>query len=350
MIVRFAFPSEDFRAWAIWVWREAVIPSARRARTKLASLAQDARACSIKALVPLAIAILAIGTATQALTPVAVGVPEPAIDIKDFVAAARRNIHAKDYAWLTKSQRASFEALADRVPVPAGFDRVLLPAGSFGDWLRNLPVDDASSVVRESDGKTLMSADDPNLAATICLQPHTHALGAAGMMVRLRAEHGWCSKTLDRASFHFTSGQRMSWRAWASGVRALTGDSGPHFELTGIADESRDSFCAWIETQLQFTSCASLLDDTRPVDDGTIAAGDLLLREGHDAHALIVLDVCTNPSGRVAVLLGSGNTPAATFHVLRAPSGSPWFVIDGPTIDAGIHGRFSLDQLRRWVM
>ena len=141
----------------------------------------------------------------------------------------------------------------------------------------------------------------------------------------------------------------MSWRAWSSGVRALVGDAGPHFEMTGIADDSRDSFCAWIETQLQFTSCASLLDDTRRVEDGTIAAGDVLLREGRDAHVLMVLDVAIDPGGRVAVLLGSGHTPASTFHVMRAPTGSPWFLLSSRSIETNSQGAFHLDQLRRWA-
>lgn len=349
MVVRFAFPSEDFRAWGRWAWQHAAIPAIRRTREKLHKLRADIRACSARALVPLAIALIAICTATHALTPIAVGVPEPSIDIKDFVDAARRNIHARDYAWLTKSQRSEYEALADRIAPPDGFDRVLLPAGSFGDWLRHLPVEPAGAKVRQANGRTLLQPDDPNLAVAISLQPHTNALGAAGMMVRLRAEHGWCAKTLDTTAFHFTSGQRMSWRAWASGVRALSGESGPHFEITGIADDSRDSFCAWIETQLQFTSCASLLDDTRVVEDGTISPGDVFLREGRDAHALLVLDVATDSQGRVAILLGSGATPAATFHVVRSPDGFAWFTLDRRTIDAGVHGHFSLDQLRRWA-
>lgn len=349
MVARFAFPSEEIKVWGIWAWRCGALPTARRTRDKLRGLGIGAKACSLRTLVPLAIAIIAVCTATQALTPVAVGVLEPRIDIDDFVAAARRNVHAKDYAWLSKAEAATYEALSDRVAPPDGFDRILLPSGSFGDWLRHLPVADASIGVHRANGRELMGADDPGLAATICLQPHTNALGAAGVMIRLRAEHGWCAKSLEQIAFHFTSGQRMSWLAWANGVRALSGESGPHFEMTGIDDDSRDSFCAWIETQLQFTSCASLLDDTRAVDDGTIAPGDLLLRGGRDAHVLIVLDVAVDASGRVAVLLGTGHTPAATFHVLRSPSGSPWFILGSSAIETQRNGAFNLSQLRRWA-
>lgn len=350
MVVRFAFPTEEFKAWGNWAWHSAALPTARRTRQKAVGLRRNVRACSVRGLMPLAIGIIAVGTATHALTPVAVGVPEPRIDVADFVAAARRSIHAKNYAWLTKHQSATFEAVSDRIAAPDGYDRVILPSGSFGDWLRHLPAGDASSPVRRANGRTvLIPSDDPNLAATIQLQPHTNALGPAGMMVRLRAEHCWGTKSLEQAAFHFTSGQRLSWQAWASGVRALTGESGPYFEMTGMVDDGRDSFCAWVETVLQFTSCESLLDDTRKVEDGTIAPGDLLLRGGRDAHALIVLDAATDASGRVAVLLGSGSSPAGTFHVLRASNDSPWFMLSSRTIDTGIHGRFELNHLRRWA-
>ncbi len=349
MVARFAFPMEEFKAWGAWAWTQVSIPAARRARQKFGSLRRHAGLCSVRTIVPIVIAIIAVGTATHVLTPAAVGVPEPLIDINDFVAAARRNVHAKDYAWLTKSQSATYEALSDRIEPPAGFHRALLPTQSFGDWLRHLPVADATARVRRANGKNAFPTDDARIAAAIQLQPNTNALGAAGMMVRLRAEHGWCAKSLDQAVFHFTSGQRMSWRAWANGVRALVGESGTHFEMTGIADDSRDSFCAWIETQLQFTSCASLLDDTRRVDDGTIAPGDVLLRGGRDAHVLIILDVAIDDAGRVAVLLGSGDTPASTFHVLQASTDSPWFFLSSHSIDTGPYGRFDLDQLRRWA-
>jgi hypothetical protein len=314
------------------------------------SLRRDAGLCSVRAIVPIVIALLAVGTATHVLTPAAVGVPEPVINIEDFVAAARRNAHAKDYAWLTHAQSATFEALSDRIPTTDGYQRVMLPSKSFGDWLRHLPVATATEDVVFANGKTFFAAGDESFATAIHLQPHTNALGAAGMMIRLRAEHGWSTKSLDRTTFHFATGQRMSWRAWASGVRALVGDDGPHFEMTGIADDSRDSFCAWIETQLQFTSCVSLLDDTRCVDDGTISPGDVLLRGGRDAHVVIVLDVATDAAGRVAIMLGSGNTPASTFHVMRAPSGSPWFELSSRSIETGSQGRFELDQLRRWAL
>ncbi|MCA9256300.1 MAG: hypothetical protein KDA33_11720, partial [Phycisphaerales bacterium] len=293
----------------------------------------------MRGLVPLAIGIIAVGTATHALTPVAVGVPGPAVDVKDFVAAARRNVHAKDYAWLTRSQAEAYEALSDHIAPPDGFDRVLLPSGGFGDWLRHLPIGASTSDIQCANGKSAAQSGDSRVELTIALQPHTNFLGAAGMMVRLRAEHGWGTQSLDRIGFHFTSGQRMSWLAWRNGVRALSDESGPRFEQSGMIDESRDSFCAWIETQLQFTSFDSLLDDTRTVEDGTIAPGDLLLRQGRDGHALIVLDAAIDVEGRVAVLLGSGANPAATFHVLRATEASPWFVLSDRSIETGVHGR-----------
>ncbi len=258
---------------------------------------------------------------------------------------------AGHYAWLSKSARRSYEPLARRIETPPGYTRVAVPARSFADWLRHLPVAPEEIPVTTARGEVVLAAKHPNLAAVVALQPHgRRLLNAANMMIRLRAEHGWTTGRLDGLAFHFTSGHRSGWQAWASGIRASVRGREVAFRRKAPADDSRDSFCCWLETVFRYATTYSLLDDTRPAEDQAVEPGDILLRRGRPGHALMVLDIATNDDGRVRVLLGQGGTPAQTFHVLRNDAGSAWFPItrDGK-IDLGERGDFTLKNLRHWV-
>ena len=197
----------------------------------------------------------------------------------------------------------------------------------------------------------MVAGDDPNLAAVVVLQPHTRRLlSATNMMLRLRAEYAWSAGDLDALGFHFACGHLSNWKAWARGMRPLAAGRSVRFAETGIKDNGRTNFCVYLETLFRFASAASLLDDTRHVRDITVAAGDIFLRTGRGAHAVMVLDIATDSRGRIRVLLGQGGHPAQTFHVLRDKSGSPWFVIgQSQLIHLGRRGKFGMDQLRRWV-
>lgn len=350
MVARFALPTEEVVAWCRWAWRDVCIPTGDRTVQKGRDLRRSSRNCTLRAIVPVGMALIAVASATHALSPAATDTVEPKIDIGAFVRHSRLNAHAGDYAWLTRAQRTGYEPLGDRIAPPDGFRRVMVPDGSFADWLRYLPVLPVGAPVCAAGGRTLLAGDAPELAAVIALAPNTEALGSAGMMLRLRAEYAWHANRLERLAFHFETGQRMSWQAWASGIRALNGSDGVRFEKTGTESDDRESFCAWMETQLQFTSCASLLDDTRPIGDGTIATGDVFLVNGRKGHAMMVLDVAVSDDGDVAVLLGGGGTPARSLHVLNGDGVSPWIRLSKNSSESfrvGNHA-MGLSDLRRW--
>jgi len=231
-----------------------------------------------------------------------------------------------------------------------GFSRVEASPDGFGDWLRHLPVAKDGTPVTTARLKLVLAADHPNVAAVIALQPHSERLlSSSNMLIRLRAEYAWTAGRTRGLAFHYTSGHRSSWRAWSDGMRPRVDGRGVVFRRMGMEDASRSSFCGYLETLFRYASSYSLLDDTRQAEDRAIGAGDVLLRPGRPGHALMVLDVVTNTSGEVRVLLGQGGTPAQTFHVLRTDGGCSWFSLtqDG-TIDLGKHGVFRMKHLRHW--
>lgn len=254
------------------------------------------------------------------------------------------------YAWLSKREAAKYAPLVDRIPTPDGFTRIPAPAGSFAAWLRHLPVSLADTPVTTGKRKVVFPANDPHLAAAIALQPRTEkALAGANMLVRLRAEYSWAMKHLTGLGFHFTSGHLASWDQWAEGRRPSVSGKTVSFNPSAERDDSRESFCSYLETIFQYSSVYSVFDDTRPVEDGSIAPGDVFLRPGKNACSLLVVDVATNGKGEVYVLLGDAGTPAQTFHVIKPAAGAPWFPIargDDLTIDA--NRTLRMRDLRRW--
>src|ERR1043166_7680940 len=100
------------------------------------------------------------------------------------------------YAWLSKRSIAAYQPLTKRIPPPDGFARTSVDPGSFADWLRHLPVAPADRAVTNSKHQTVFEPGDSRIAAVIDLQPGAgNLLLSPAMMVRLRAEYLWSSKT-----------------------------------------------------------------------------------------------------------------------------------------------------------
>jgi len=179
------------------------------------------------------------------------------------------------------------------------------------------------------------------------------------MLVRLRAEYAWTSRSLSGLAFHYTSGHLSAWSEWAGGKRPVVRGKLVHFEESHAADDSRENFCGYLETLFRYTTVYSLLEDTRRNEDGTIAGGDIFVTTSppkarsaganRPGHAVMVLDVAMNEKGHLRILLGQGGNPAVSFHVPRSDEGSPWFAVSRSS-GITLQGRtwFRLTDLRHW--
>ncbi len=255
-----------------------------------------------------------------------------------------------EYAWLSPTQRESYVPLVEQIAAPPGFDRVAVAPGSFADWLRHFPVAAEGSAVKRHNGKSREAELGERVAAVLELQPKSRLLDAARMMLRLRAEHRWSAGEGDSIAFHLTSGELLSWPAWAAGFRPVVSDRAVRFTDVGTRDEGRSNFCRYLESLFALSSCESLLDDTRPAMDLGIAAGDIFLQAGADGRVLIVLDVASDEGGGLRLLLGAGGVPAETLHVIREPGELGWFPLSRTGVVWSSDGAyFSIEHLRYWV-
>lgn len=249
-----------------------------------------------------------------------------------------------EYSWPRTAPR--YESLAERFPPPAGFNRIRAIPGSFQAWLRDLPLRPIGTPVRAFDGRLILAAEDPRLAAVLDWDLSTKDLQqCADSIIRLRAEWAYHRNPHADIGFDFTSGHRCSWCKWRLGYRpAVLGDSVRFFPTAGD-DDSEASFRDYLNKLFQYAGTVSLYRESRPaiLGDGRPA---FLIHPGTPGHVIQILDCATDSTrpGQFALLLGQGYMPAQDFHILTAPdSSSAWHQVPANTLAILTHyGSYSL--------
>ncbi|MCA9591298.1 MAG: hypothetical protein KC657_38650 [Myxococcales bacterium] len=236
---------------------------------------------------------------------------------------------------------------------PRGFTRVPLAPHSFGAFLRALPLAPAGAPVVDFAGRPLYDEGrHPNIVAVADLDVGTKDLQhCADVIIRLDAEWRYGLGKRDM-SYRAVSGTPLPYRSYVAGERAVL-DHG-NLVLRRAAPAKRDThalFREYLDVVFAWAGTASLERDAKKVPMSDLRPGDFFVLTGRPfGHAVLVLDVAKDASGRVALLLGQSFMPAQTFQVLR-PSGasSPWFVV-GPTdthVKTPFWSPFPVTALRR---
>lgn len=187
----------------------------------------------------------------------------------------------------------------EQIATPAGFTRVPLEDGTFGDWLRGLELEPVDTPVRMWDGRESLNQRWHERVVRLSILSRWQE--CADSVIRLRAE--WATQ---HGTFRFHGSDLwygMSRAAFERGLRGL-------FATTGTYN---------LEHEL-----------ARPAD---LQVGDVLVFGGSPGHAVLVMDEARDPQGRRVVLLGNGFMPARSFYLVRT-GGSPWHRVED--LDAGM--------------
>lgn len=214
---------------------------------------------------------------------------------------------------------------------PTGFTRVDVPRGSFGEFLRTLPLQPEGAPVVDYRGNALYDhGRHPAIVAVVDLDIGSDDLQhCADAIVRLHAE--WRYGLGDRDLVYRTvSGAPLSYRRYVAGERALF--DGKNLVFRRAAAPRKDDhalFRQWLDDVFSWAGTASLERDGQKIASlSDVAAGDFFVMSGAPfGHAVLVLDVARDERGRLALLLGQSYMPAQSFQIL-ARGGSPWFVVE----------------------
>lgn len=250
------------------------------------------------------------------------------------------------YLWL--SQAASVRTLESAFPPPSGYARVEVEAGTFGAWLRGLPLRPEGTPVRDFQGGEILVGDDSRLAAVAELDVgRANLQQCADSIIRLHAEWLWASNQKERIAYRFTSGHLASWPKYAAGDRARISGSKVTWVRSGPEDRSRASFRAYLDLVFTYAGTLSLQAEKKRPGRQEVRPGDFFVLGGSPGHAVLVLDVAVNPTGERVALLGQGFIPAQDFHVLSPGKDGPWFSLEGDEVATPFWKPFPWSSLRR---
>ncbi len=252
-------------------------------------------------------------------------------------ATVARDIERARYAWLSDSAEGSSNALRrldDVFAAPPGFARVDEAAGSFGAFLRGLPLRPAGTEVLTHDGATLREGNDPRIAAVVELDVGRRDLQqCADTAIRLHAEWLWSSGREDAIGYHFTSGDLSTWSRHRAGERPVIDGQRVSWERRAAASSGRASFRAWLDLVFSYAGTVSLARTAATIPREDLRPGDVFVLPGGPGHAILVLDVARSAEGRRVALLGQGFMPAQDAHVLAASPRGAWFDLEVDAVE-----------------
>lgn len=232
---------------------------------------------------------------------------------------------AEAWPWLTAPHTG--DTLDARLPPPEGFVRVPVEKGSFGEFVRGLPLLPEGAPVRAFDGKALTT---PHVAVVDLDVGSADLQQCADSAMRLFAEYQWSRGAAEQIAFHTTSGDRVPFARYAGGERIAVRGNHVGWQKSaakppkGKAD--RDAFRRFLDDVFMYAGSRSLAQDTVAVE-GELAPGDLLVVGGSPGHVLVILDVAVRGDVRSderRYLIGEGFMPAQSFHVVPARDGARW--------------------------
>ncbi len=238
-------------------------------------------------------------------------------------------VQAVPYPW---PHAAAAQPLAQAIAAPPGYERIREPEGSFGDWLRHLPLKPAGTPVRLFDGrlKANQSAQVRVIDMDVGKKDHQQCADA---VIRLHAEYLYSQHRYQAICLHATNGAPVPWTDWMAGARPHVHDRKIAWRKDAPTDTAWPSFRRYLDFLFVYAGTYSLAKDLLPVDaSDPIQPGDVFIAGGFPGHAVIVVDVAENKRGQRVFLLAQSYMPAQDMHVLRGLPGQrgstgsdPWY-------------------------
>jgi Domain of unknown function (4846) len=235
------------------------------------------------------------------------------------------------YAWQPQPGPA-YQSLAARFPVPVGSRRVAVAAGSWGEWLRWLPLKPPGAKARLYNGQ-LKDRQDVVAAVVDIDVPPQDLQQCADAVIRLRAEYGF-SHDPNQVHFHLTTGYDFWFSDYVAG-RTFRVANEEVLPATRPAEAPTHAALArYLVPTFGYAGTLSLSRELRPVPLAQVQPGNVLIHGGAPGHAVLVVDVAENrASHQKYVLLAQSYMPAQSIHVLRninEPRLGAWFAVPGP--------------------
>lgn len=238
----------------------------------------------------------------------------------------------------------------DRFVPPPGFKRVSHPAGTFQNYLQQLPLKPEGSRVQyyngaeKPPGRVYLAVVDMDIGNRDLQQ-------CADAIMRLRGEYLYHAKRYDDIRFDLTNGFDMTFEKWRQGYRIKVSGNTVSWVKSKGPSSSYTQFRSYMNMVFAYAGTLSLAKELRPVPIQDIQIGDVFIQGGSPGHAVIVLDMAENDSGEKRFLLAQSYMPAQDIQILQNPRenpGDPWFAIPAGQLFETPEWNFGIDDLKRF--
>lgn len=222
------------------------------------------------------------------------------------------------------------------IPLPAGYHRLAVPPGSFGAWLREVPLKKATTVYLYN-GKPKENQEAQFAVLDISVG-HEDLQQCADAVMRLRAEWHYARGEYSQITYYTERGARLNFAERSAGEGRA-------------AERGRAAFDRYLREVFEYCSTRTLARQLVPGVLSGVEPGDVLIRSGAPGHAMIVADVAEDAGGHRIYLLAQGYMPAQDIHIVRNPTDdyTPWYRADSmPGIVETPEYTFKTNELRKW--
>ena len=226
----------------------------------------------------------------------------------------------------TKSQNEY--ATIKKIPLPEGFERVGVEENSFAEWLQNIPLkNDKTVYLYDGSQKTNQQAQFAVLNISVGTK---NLQQCADVVMRLRAEYLFACNRFQE--IHFTDNDNTAYNFTPPYTTA-------HFQK-------------YLDVVFGMYGSASLAKQLKTVQTfSDIKVTDVIIRGGFPGHAVIVMDVAFNTTGKKIFLLAQSYMPAQDIHVLVNPRNndlSPRYLTDENLAISTPEYLFKTSELKTW--
>lgn len=236
------------------------------------------------------------------------------------------------YYWLSGENRDTSSNIFLRFKCPEGFTRTEVTPGSFGEWLRYLPLHPANHPVMLYNGEKKRRQDVH--AAVINIDVGTKDIQqCADAVMRLRSEYLFSVERYSEIHFNYTSGDKCDYTGWSNGIRLRVNGNKVSREQTNSKSDlnNRTSFGSYLQNVFLFAGSLSLSREMKSVPLDSMQIGDVFIYGGTPGHAVIVVDMCVNGAGQKCFMIAQSYMPAQEIHILKNLNDeelSPWYPLN----------------------
>lgn len=218
----------------------------------------------------------------------------------------------------------------ERILAPEGFERVSLAEGSFGEYLRSLPLKAHGSKVTYYNGDTKLS--EVHVAVLDIDVGSRDLQQCADSIIRLRAEYLYRKELYDRIHFNFTNGFNADYAKWIKGYRIKVAGNNVQWVEQGSRGTDYEGFRKYLDMVFSYAGTLSLSKEMKNITVEELKPGDIFLKGASPGHCVIILDMAENKeTGETMFIIAQGYMPAQEMHILENPAndeGNPWYSVD----------------------